>query len=106
MSKTLRAAALLLVAFALLALGSSGARAEEKMVGVVAKIELATDGKSAGVTLTDNKSGEPFQVLVSDELTLDKLKDHRIVDGDEVRVKYEVKDGKNLATYFRKTAGC
>jgi len=94
MSKTLRAAALLLVAFAILAIGTSRARAEEKMVGVVAKIELAADGKSADVTLTDNKTGEPFHVLVNDDLTLDKFKDHRIVDGDEVRVKYESQEGR------------
>jgi hypothetical protein len=45
-------------------------------------------------------------VIVNDDLTLDKFKDHRIVVGDEIRLKYEVKDGKNVSKYFRKTAGC
>ncbi len=34
------------------------------------------------------------------------MKDHRINLDDEIRCKYEVIDGKNVSTYFRKTAGC
>ena len=101
-------ALLILFAAAFVLVSALGvAHAEEtKMVGVIAKIELAADGKSANVALTDNKTGEEVKVVVVDDLTLDKFKDHRIVDGDEVRVKYEEKDGKKVATYFRKTAGC
>ena len=80
---------------------------EIKMVGVITKIDIACkDAKTATVILKDNKSGESVTITVNDELTLDKFKDHRIVEGDEIRCKYEVKDGKNVSTYFRKTAGC
>lgn len=96
---------LLVMVFALCAFATA-ALAEEKMVGSITKIELAADGKSAQVTLKDNKSGKDVTVLVSDELTLDKIKDKRIVNGDEIRLKYEAKDGKNVSKYFRKTAGC
>lgn len=101
----------LLVMVAVLALGlfsiSGIASAEEiKMVGVVTKIELAKDGKSATVTLKDNKSGEPVVITVADELTLDKFKDHRIVEGDEIRCKFEEVGGTKGSKLFRKTAGC
>jgi hypothetical protein len=80
---------------------------EIKLVGVITKIEIAgPDATTASATLKDNKTGELVTVIVNDELTLDKFKDHRIVTGDEIRLKYEVKDGKNISKYFRKTAGC
>ena len=83
------------------------AHAEEvKIVGVITKIELAADGKSAVATLKDNKSGESIAITVTDELTLDKFKDKRIVDGDEIRTKYDNEGGKNISRIFKKTAGC
>jgi len=86
---------------------ASASAAEIKMVGVITSIDIAgPDATTASATLKDNKTGELVTVIVSDELTLDKFKDHRIVVGDEIRLKYEVKDGKNISKYFRKTAGC
>lgn len=84
---------------------SGVALAEEvKMVGVVTKIEVT--GATAVVTLKDNKTEALVPIIVNDELTIDKFKDHRIVEGDEIRCKYEVIDGKNVSKLFRKTAGC
>lgn len=87
---------------------SATAQAEEvKFVGVITKIDIAgKDAKTASVTLTDNKTEEPVTVVVNDDLTLDKFKDNRIVVGDEIRCKYETKDGKNVSIMFKKTAGC
>ncbi|MGE5246986.1 MAG: hypothetical protein ACM3L8_01460 [Verrucomicrobiota bacterium] len=94
------------VAAALCVPGAASAD-EVKMVGVITKIDISgPDAKTATVTLKDNKTGEPVTVIVNDDLTLDKFKDHRIVVGDEIRLKYEVQDGKNISKYFRKTAGC
>jgi ABC-type xylose transport system substrate-binding protein len=102
---------LMLFAVAVAAAGffSPGAASAEeiKLVGAITKIEISgQDATTASVTLKDNKSGELVTVIVNDDLTLDKFKDHRIVTGDEIRLKYEVKDGKNVSKYFRKTAGC
>ncbi len=96
----------LVLALLLLALaGFAGpAAAETKMVGVIEKIELV--GATAKVVVKDNKTDEEVKVLVKDELTLEKFKDHRIVEGDEVRVKFVVEGDQNVTTYFRKTAGC
>ncbi len=101
-----------IVLVALVALGvvsfSRVASADEiKMVGVITKIDIAgKDAKTATAILKDNKTGELVVIIVNDDLTLDKFKDHRIVEGDEIKCKYEIKDGKNVSTYFRKTAGC
>lgn len=95
------------VALGIVSLSSVASADEIKMVGVITKIDIAgKDAKTATVTLKDNKSGESVVIIVNDDLTLDKFKDHRIVEGDEIRCKYETKDGKNISTYFRKTAGC
>lgn len=86
---------------------SGSASAEEvKMVGVITKIEMATDGKSAVAVLKDTKSGEEVSILVNDELTLDKFKDKRIVVDDEIRCRFDNESGKNLSKSFKKTAGC
>jgi uncharacterized membrane protein affecting hemolysin expression len=83
------------------------ASAEEvKMVGAISKIEMAADGKSAAAILKDNKTEESVTIIISDELTLDKFKDKRIVEGDEIRCKFEKVDGKNNSKMFKKTAGC
>lgn len=101
----------LMVMVAVLVLGLCSftgiASAEEvKIVGVVTKIEVAKDGMSATAILKDNKTGESVAISVTDELTLDKFKDHRIVEGDEIRCKFEVVNGKKGSKLFRKTAGC
>ncbi len=98
---------LVLVSLVLLPLGKSAMADEIKMVGVITKIDCPDkDAKIAIVSLKDNKTGELINVVVTDDLTLDKFMDHRIVVGDEIRCRYEVKDGKNNSRYFRKTAGC
>jgi hypothetical protein len=96
------------VALAATVFAPASASADEiKMIGVITKIDISgLDATTATATLKDNKTGELVTVVVNDELTLDKFKDHRIVTGDEIRLKYEVKDGKNISKYFRKTAGC
>ena len=103
----------LLVVVTLLALGLfafasvAGAGQEVKMIGVVTKINIAgKSAKTATVILKNNKTVQIVEVAVIDELTLDKLKDHRIVEGDEVRCKYEIVDGRNICKLLRKTAGC
>src|SRR5512138_2521428 len=96
-----------LVALSVLSFSKVASADEVKMVGVITKIDIAgKDAKTATATLKDTKTDKLVDITVNDDLTLDKFKDHRIVEGDEIRCKYEVKDGKNVSTYFRKTAGC
>ncbi len=100
-------AAIAIVALGMASFGSVAHADEIKMVGVITKIDISgEDAKTATATLKDNKTEQTVVITVNDELTLDKFKDHRIVEGDEIRCKYEVTGGKNVSTYFRKTAGC
>jgi hypothetical protein len=101
-------ALLLYGAIALATLGHGGAAsaADVTIVGPVTRIELAADGKSALATLKDGASGEDVVIAVTDELTLDKFKDKRIVEGDEIRARFEKKDAGNASKTFKKTAGC
>ena len=97
---------LALTAFASLAVVTNASAEEFKMTGTISKIDLAADGKAATVVLKDTKSEASVTVIVSDELTLDKFKDKRIVEGDEIRTKYDSEGGKNTSKMFKKTAGC
>ncbi len=74
------------------------------IVGTISKITMAADGKSATAILKDVKSGEAVTINIGDDLTLDKFKDKRIVEGDEIRTRFEKSDGKSKS--FKKTAGC
>ena len=99
--------ALAIVAASLFGFSGSAQADEVKFVGVITKIEMAgKDAKTATATLKDNKTEALVTTTVNDDLTLDKFKDHRIVEGDEIRCKYEVVDGKKVSKLFRKTAGC
>lgn len=75
-----------------------------KMVGVVTKIKMAGDGKSAQATLKDVKSGESVTINITDDETLDKFKDKRIQDGDEIRAKFDSNGNKSKS--FKRTSGC
>jgi hypothetical protein len=77
--------------------------AEEKISGRVKSIDLET--KTVVVTTYE---GQEVTITISpeDTSTLNKLKEKRVREDDDVKVRYVVKDGKNMATYFRKPAGC
>ena len=95
-----------LMVFSSLAVVRTASAEEFKMTGTITKIELAADGKSAVTILKDSKSEVSVTIIVTDDLTLDKMKDKRIVEGDEIRTKYESAGGKNTSKMFKKTAGC
>ena len=84
----------------------SALAADTTVVGPVTKIVLAADGKSAQATVKDGTTGQEHVIQVSDDLTLDKFKDKRIQEGDEIRARFEAKQGGNASKSFKKTAGC
>lgn len=92
--------------FASLSIVSTASAEEVKMTGVITKIELAADGNSAIAVIKDNKTEESVTVTVTDEQTLEKFKDKRILEGDEIRTKFEKEGDKNTSKMFKKTAGC
>ena len=95
-----------LVLFSSLAVVRTASAEEVKITGTITKIELSADGKSAIAILKDSKSEKSITISVTDDLTLDKFKDKRIVEGDEIRTKFEKDGDKNTSRMFKKTAGC
>lgn len=96
----------IVLALGTLSFTSSASAEELKMVGTITKIEMAADGLSAIAVLKDTKGGAEVSIVITDELTLDKFKDKRIVVDDEIRCKYDNESGKNVSKVFKKTAGC
>jgi hypothetical protein len=90
---------------AALSLSPLAAAEDVKMVGVITKLTVAGDGKSAQATLKDNKSGGSVTINITDDETLDKFKDKRIQEGDEIRAKYDSSSG-NKSKSFKRTSGC
>lgn len=82
----------------------SGIAISEDVISIKGKVKTI-DLKTNTVVIT-TQDGQEVSVTVEDETTLAKFKDGRISEGDEVKVKYTTKDGKNLSTYFKKAAGC
>jgi hypothetical protein len=97
---------LALVLFTSLADVKTASAEEFKMTGTISRIELAADGKSATAVIKDSKTEQSVTVSITDDLTLDKFKDKRIVEGDEIRTKFEKDGDKNSSKMFKKTAGC
>lgn len=95
-----------LLIFSSLTVVSTASAEELKMTGTISKIELAADGKSAVTVIKDSKSDVSVTITITDDLTLDKFKDKRIVEGDEIRTKYEKSGETNTSKMFKKTAGC
>jgi hypothetical protein len=94
-----------LVVAAAFLVAAGPARADDKVLGTVTKIEIAKPDLAVA-TLKDGASGKVVEITVVDKVTLDKFKDKRITVGDEIKAKYEQKAGKNVATFFKKPGGC
>jgi hypothetical protein len=103
--KRLIAALTAVATLALLAVPAA-ARAEDKFLGKVVKIEMAATGATVATVTLQDEAGASLAVTVLDKLTLDKFADKRISVGDEIKCKYQVKDGTNVATFFKKPGGC
>ena len=61
---------------------------------------------SANTVVVTDYEGKDFKLSIEDQETINKFKDGRIKVGDDVNVKYRIKDGKNIPFSFRKLAGC
>jgi ferric-dicitrate binding protein FerR (iron transport regulator) len=103
MTRSLKALAL---AAAVAVLLPALARAEEKFLGTVTKIDLAGPSATSAVATLKAEDGSSVDLYIDDKITLDKFKDKRISPGDEIKAKYEAKGGKKHATFFKKPGGC
>ncbi len=82
------------------------ALAEEKLLGAVTRLDVSKDKRSAVAVLKDSKTAAEVPITVVDDVTLQKFERGVIGVGDEIKCRYEKKGKKNVATYFKKAAGC
>ncbi len=101
--KTKRNMAVIFLAALCLVVMAGVALAEETIKGKVKTIDLET---KTVVLTTYEKQDVTIIISADDTQTLSRLKEKRIVVDDDVKVKYVTKDGKNVATFFRKTSEC
>jgi len=94
------------LALCTLAMASLALAADVRMMAKVTEIQLAADGQSARVSLTNAKDGSPVSVTVRDKPTLDKLAAKAIAAGDQVRLAYDPAGGANLSKTLKKAEGC
>ena len=85
----------ILLAALCLAILAGVAGAEEQAKGILKSIDLETN---TVVVTTYEKQEVTITISADDTRTLKKLKKKQIKVGDEVHVKYVIKDGKNVAT--------
>lgn len=94
----------LFVSLTLLSTPLAALAGEKKLIGVVEHIKMTDkNAKQAGLIVKE-KSGKIHKVTINDAANMDKIKDHRISEGDTVRMKYD--EDTSTVTYLRKTAGC
>lgn len=81
---------------------STLAFAEGKMIGTVQSIKMS--GNTAEMTLKDRKTDQNVVLKVTDQGTMEKLKDKKIRVGDEMRIRFD--EGSKVIKKVQKTAGC
>ena len=97
----LATAIIMLLLCAVFVLDSTAAQGQILLNGRVKSIDLSTNN----VVVTDYE-GKDFKLSIEDKEIIGKFKDGRIKVGDDVNVKYRIKDGKNIPFSLRKLAGC
>lgn len=101
--KTKRNLAIIFLAALCLAVIAGVAGAEDKIDGKIKTIDLDTNT----VVVTTYEGQDVTITISADDIhTLKKLKEKQIKVDDGIRVKYVNKDGKNVATFFRKLSEC
>ncbi len=101
--KMKRNLAVIFLAGLCLAILAGVAGASETVKGKVKSIDLETN---TVVVTSYEKQDVTITISSDDKETLKRLKEKRIIVDDDVKVKYVNKDGKNVATFFRKTSEC
>lgn len=99
--KALRIAALSVLTVCCTAMLAGIAFSEE----IKAKIKSIDTPKNT-VVVSEATKGEDLTIIVEDKTAVDQLQSGKIKVGNKAKIKYESKNGKNVATYFKKLPGC
>lgn len=96
-----------IMAMFVVTLFSVNAQAETlKMVGTVSSFKISDDQKTVTAVVKDNKTEQNVTIVITDETTVTKFKEHVIKNCDEIRSTFEKSGDVNKAKIFKKTAGC
>ncbi len=107
MKKILSVSVVAMMVMFAVALFSVNAQAETlKMIGTVYSFKISDDQKTVTAVVKDNKTEQNVTIVITDEATVEKFKNHIIKNGDEIRSTYEKNGDVNKAKIFKKTAGC
>lgn len=107
MKKLLSMSVVVVMTLFCIGLFSVNAQAETvKIVGTVASFKISDDQKTVTAVVKDNKTEKNVTIVISDETTVAKFKEHVIKNGDEIRSTFEKSGDVNKAKVFKKTAGC
>lgn len=107
MKKLLSMSLVVCMTMVMVALFSGKALAETvKMVGTVVSFTVSDDQKTVTAVVKDNKTEKDVIIVITDETTVTKFKEHVIKNGDEIRSTFEKSGDTNKAKVFKKTAGC
>ena len=72
---------------------------------IKAKIK-SIDAPKSTVVVNEPTKGEDLTIVVEDKAGAEQLRAGKIKVGNKAKIKYEKKNGKNVATYFKKLPGC
>ena len=92
----------LIVMFTLTTVATSAFASEMKMVGTVSNIKIV--GETADLTLKDRKTEAVLVLKVNDKSNMEKIKDRKVRNGDELRIRYD--GDTKVIKKIQKTAGC
>ncbi len=104
MIKFRKSAAALLLFLLCCLIGVEGFAAQAGQLLLNGKVK-SIDLVSKTVVVTDYR-GKDISLSIEDNEILDKFRDGRIKIGDDINVKYIIRDNKNVPFSLRKTAGC
>lgn len=93
------------LAASVIAFSSTASASQVRLVGPVQEIQLAADGRSATVVVTNVRGGERVTLRVTDAEILGRISAGRINRGDEIRARFDPANN-NLVSTFVRTAGC
>ena len=91
-----------IITVAILTIALSASISFASYENIIAEIKsISMNGGIAIVTVIDVKNQKEVKVTVKDNLTLEKFKDRRIVEGAEVRIKYDTSSGVSMSFLMR-----
>lgn len=73
---------------------------------IKAKVKSIDTGTNTVVVNDVTKADENLTIVVEDKTAVEQIQSGRLKVGNKAKIKYEKKNGKNVASSFKKLPGC